>query len=296
MMKENINSFSFRRVGLLIKRDVGENWKASLHSLGLAVAGFLFLMYISVLNSTKELMLYDTGIRILRFNYLEELLPSCIGMLTVLAMILICNAMGHMTTKGERTDFLILPARNIEKFIARYLYVFLLFVAIVSVAFVVADALHLLLFPLLGYGEYREVCDWLLPTLFDAGAWDSVFDADVIDRFSGHEEDWVAILFVCMMHVIASSMFALGGNYWRKHAFLKTVGVMMLLVVGGSWIAYLLLKDMPASLHREIFWVHYNSFIVCCSVLFGVLSVLCWYWAYRLFCRSQVVEPKRFSL
>ena len=234
-------------------------------------------------------MLYDTGIRILRFNYLEELLPSCISMLTFLAMILTCNAMGHMTTKGERTDFLILPARNIEKFIARYLYVFLLFVAIVSVAFVVADALHLLLFPLLGYGEYREVCDWLLPTLFDAEAWDSVFDADTIGRFSGHEKDWVAILFVCMMHVIASSMFALGGNYWRKHAFLKTVGVMMLLVVGSSWIAYLLLKDMPASLHREIFWVHYNSFIVCCSVLFGVLSVLCWYWAYRLFCRSQVV-------
>ena len=294
-MKTYNNSFSFRRVGLMIKRDVVENWKVSLHSLGLAVAGFLFLMYISVLNSTREWMLYDTGIRI-RFNYLEELLPSCISMLTFLAMILTCNAMGHMTTKGERTDFLILPARNIEKFIARYLYVFLLFVAIVSVAFVVADALHLLLFPLLGYGEYREVCDWLLPTLFDAGAWDSVFDADVIDRFSGHEKDWVAILFVCMMHVIASSMFALGGNYWRKHAFLKTVGVMMLLVVGSSWIAYLLLKDMPASLHREIFWVHYNSFIVCCSVLFGVLSVLCWYWAYRLFCRSQVVEPKRISL
>ena len=38
MMKENINSFSFRRVGLLAKRDVVENWKASLHSLGLAVA------------------------------------------------------------------------------------------------------------------------------------------------------------------------------------------------------------------------------------------------------------------
>ena len=294
-MKTYNNSFSFRRVGLLIKRDVVENWKVSLHSLGLAVAGFLFLMYISVLNSTREWMLYDTGIRI-RFNYLEELLPSCISMLTFLAMILTCNAMGHMTTKGERTDFLILPARNIEKFIARYLYVFLLFVAILSVAFVVADALHLLLFPLLGYGEYREVCDWLLPTLFDAEAWDSVFDADTIGRFSGHEKDWVAILFVCMMHVIASSMFALGGNYWRKHAFLKTVGVMMLLVVGSSWIAYLLLKDMPASLHREIFWVHYNSFIVCCSVLFGVLSVLCWYWAYRLFCRSQVVEPKRISL
>ena len=67
MMKENINSFSFRRVGLLIKRDVGENWKASLHSLGLAVAGFLFLMYISVPDSTREWMLYDTGIR---FYYL----------------------------------------------------------------------------------------------------------------------------------------------------------------------------------------------------------------------------------
>ena len=294
-MKTYNNSFSFRRVGLLIKRDVVENWKVSLHSLGLAVAGFLFLMYISVLNSTREWMLYDTGIRI-RFNYLEELLPSCISMLTFLAMILTCNAMGHMTTKGERTDFLILPARNIEKFIARYLYVFLLFVAILSVAFVVADALHLLLFPLLGYGEYREVCDWLLPTLFDAGAWDSVFDADTIGRFSGHEKDWVAVLFVCMMHVLAFSMFALGGNYWRKHAFLKSVGVMMLLIVGGSWIAYLLLKDMPESLRYEIFWVHYNSFIVCCSVLFGVLSVLCWYWAYRFFCRSQVVEPKRFSL
>ena len=285
-MKTYNNSFSFRRVGLLIKRDVVENWQASLHSLGIAVVGFFILMYMSVPDSTREWMRYATG---LRFNYLEELLPSCIGMLTVLAMILICNAMGHMGTKGKRTDFLILPARNIEKFMARYLYAILWFVVIASVAFVVADVLHLLLFPLLGYGEYREVCDWLLPTLFDAGAWDSVFDADVIDRFSGHEKDWVAILFVCMMHVIASSMFALGGNYWRKHAFLKTVGVMMLLVVGSSWIAYLLLKDMPASLHREIFWVHYNSFIVCCSVLFGVLSVLCWYWAYRLFCRSQMV-------
>lgn len=293
MMKTYNNSFSFRRVGLLIKRDVVENWKASLYYLGLAVAGFLFLMYMSVPDSTREWMLYDTG---LRFNYLEELLPPCRGVLTFLAMFLICNAMGHMATKGKRTDFLILPARNMEKFIARYLYLVLWFVAIVFVAFVVADAVHLLLFPLLGYGEYREVCDWLLPTLFDAGAWDSVFNADVIGRFSVNDKDWVGVLFVCMMHVLAFSMFALGGNYWRKHAFLKTVGVMMLLIVAGSWIAYLLVKDMSGSLHREIFWVHYNNFIVCCSVLFGVLSVLCWYWAYRLFCRSQVVEPKRFSL
>lgn len=296
MMKTNNNSFSFHRIGLLIKRDVVENWKASLHSLGLAVAGFLFLMYISVLNSTTELMLYDTGIRILRFNYLEELLPSCIVVLTFLAMMLVCNAMGHMATKGVRTDFLMLPARNIEKFIARYLYLFLWFVVIVFIAFAVADALHLLLFPLLGYGEYREVCDWLLPTLFDTGAWEFLFGADVIDRFSVNEKDWVAVLFVCMMHVFVFSMLALGGNYWRKHAFLKTVGVMMLLIVGGCLIGYLLVKDMSSSLHREIFWVHYNNLIVCYSVLFGVLSVLCWYWAYRLFCRSQVVEPKHFRL
>ncbi len=293
MMKTDNNSFSFRRVGLLMRRDVVENWKASLHSLGLTVVGFLFLMYMSVPGSTKEWMLYDTGGR---FHYWDILSTMCVSMLAVLAMLLVCSAMGHMTTKGELTDFLMLPARNVEKFIARYLYVFLLFGVTVFVGFAVADVLHFLLFPLLGYGEYREVCDWLLPTLFDAGAWESFFNADVIGRFSANDKDWVGVLFVCMMHVLAFSMFALGGNFWRKHAFLKTIGVMMLLIVGGFWIAYLLLKDMSVALHREIFWVHYNGLIVCCSVLFGVLSLFCWYGAYRLFCRSQVVEPKRFSL
>ena len=293
MMKENINSFSFRRVGLLIKRgDVVANRKGLLYSLALAVVGFLFLMYLSVPNSTKEWMLYDTGIR---FHYWDVLSTACMSVLGFLLMLLFANVMNNMATKGERTDFLILPARNVEKFIARYLYALFLFVVIVFVAFVVADAFHLLLFPLLGYGEYREVCDWLLPTLFDSRAWDSLFDADVIDRFSCNDKDWVAVLFLCMLYLFSCSMFALGGNYWRKHAFIKTLGVNLFLVVGGSWIVFLLVKDMPRSLHYEIFWVHYNSLIVCCSVFLGILSVLCWYGAYRLFCRSQVVEAKRLK-
>lgn len=291
-MKANNNSFSFSRVGLLVKRDVVENWKATLHSLGLIVAGFLFLMYMSVPNSTREWMLYDTGGR---FHYWEILSTMCESMLAVLAMLLVCNAMGHMITKGERTDFLMLPARNVEKFIARYLYVFLLFVVIVFVGFAVADVLHLLLFPLLGYGEYREVCDWLLPTLFDLEAWDS-FLGVYAHNFSLNDKDWVGVLFMCMMCVFACSVFALGGNYWRKHAFLKTLGVGMLLIIGGFGVAYLLLKDMPKSLHYAIFGEHYNALIVFSSMLLGGLSLLCWYGAYRLFCRSQVVEPKRFSL
>lgn len=290
-MKENINSFSFRRVGLLIKRDVVGNWKALLNTCAFSVVALLFLMYLAVPECIAR-----TDTMGASFDYVELFLNVCKGAFKFALMILACGAMGVMGTKEGRIDFLKIPATNMEKFIARYLCVFLCFVGVVLVGFLGADVLHALVFPFLSFGQCSEVTDLIFPRLFDSGSWESVIalDADMIDRFS-RKWDWSAYFFVYTLQLMSCSTMALGGNFWRKNALWKTWGVTIVLGIVFTLISVVWITNISEQTRYAVFYEYYDFLILPSSVLFLIVSVLCWYWAYRLFCRSQVVEPKRFK-
>ena len=117
MMKENINSFSFRRVGLLIKRDVVENWKIFLYGCLIIPVAFLWFLYDGVerFEQTKYYAnLYD--------RYVSDVMDNWNIAVFILLFLSASLVMANMQTKEGRTNLLILPARDDEKFIARSVY------------------------------------------------------------------------------------------------------------------------------------------------------------------------------
>ena len=280
-MKEKINSFSFRRVGLLIKRDVVENWKIFLYGCLIIPVVFLWFLYDGVerFEQTKYYAnLYD--------RYVSDVMDNWNIAVFILLFLSASLVMANMQTKEGRTNLLILPARNDEKFIARSVYAVVTPLLVFLLGILLADVIRMFLFPLLGYyqGKFEVLRQSLLPGLWEMKEYRSYF----------HSQwgEWGGV-FVLSMIACAHSLYVLGGNFWRKHSFIKTSGLIFLLVVGGAFILYMILSENVPSWYVVLMRDYYDEFVLVCAVLLFVWTILNWYWAYRVFRLSEVVERKR---
>lgn len=306
MMKTNNNSFSFRRVGLLMKRDVVEKWKTGIMLLLVLYASLLFAMINSWLKAEETL----------RFSFedTETVFETHIGRITLTTFILLmCLSVGFasrvMDVKATRQDaisYLMVPATITEKFLVRSLLVIIVPLVVVFGGLCMADLT-------------RYLCiSWFdLPEIFSQPILWEVLDE--LNFFASPEDVtytnfWPkettysvmlaqadVMLWLCWWH----SAFLFGGCRWSKHPFWKTLGVMLplniIVITIYSKVAQWLYHNDWEIYHRmcdQWGWLSTitpNSLLYCGFGLGIILIVLNWYGAYRLFCRSQVVEPKRFS-
>ena len=96
------------------------------------------------------------------------------------------------------------------------------------------------------------------------------------------------------------SLFILGGCYWQKHPFWKTLGIILLVNQLMIMFAFFLAKtigDIDLSIDGEwlethVAWVTIEGVLGFLSVLFALLLALNWWLSYRCFTRSQVIKPK----
>ncbi|MBR2360495.1 MAG: hypothetical protein IKA75_08795 [Bacteroidaceae bacterium] len=275
------NSFSLRRVGLLVKRDVVENWKIFLYGCLIMPVVFLWFLYEGVarFEQTKYYAnLYD--------RYVSDVMDNWNIAVFTLLFLSASLVMANMQTKEGRTNLLILPARNDEKFIARSVYAVVTPLLVFLLGILLADVIRMFLFPLLGYyqGEFEPLRQSLLPGLWEMKEYRSYF----------HSQwgEWGGV-FVLSMIACAHSLYVLGGNFWRKYSFIKTSGLIFLLVVGGAAILYMILPEDVPSWYVVLMRDYYDEFILACAILLFVWTILNWYWAYRVFRLSEVVERKR---
>ena len=85
------------------------------------------------------------------------------------------------------------------------------------------------------------------------------------------------------------SLFVLGGTVWRKFAFVKTLGIV--LVLGIVFSIVLVQAWHPAT--TEEFYSTYPVFLVTTGSLCLAFAVVNWAVAYRLFVGKQIVETKK---
>ena len=284
MMKENINSFSFRRVGLLVRRDVMENKKVFLYGCLIMPIVFLWFLYTDIEPFERTRYYAD-----LYGRYVSEVIDDWKIAVFILLFLSASLVMASMNTKEGRTNMLMLPARDNEKFIARSVYAVGSPLLVFLVGILLSDIIRMYLFPLLGYyqGKFEVLRQSLLPGLWEMKEYRAFF----------HSQwgEWGG-LFVLSMTVCAHSLYILGGNFWRKFSFIKTSGLILLLIMGGAFILYMIFpKDVP-SWYVELMRDYYDEFILTCTILLFMWTILNWYWAYRVFCLSEVVERKRYFL
>lgn len=284
--------FSFSRLGLMMKRDWMENWKTNLYRFMGPYAFILFVMLMCYMNMDMKSS----------FSEFSDIVSGTfVSVLFFGGIFSASSIMETMNTQQKRISFMMLPATSLEKFIVRALYVTIGFVLLSVLSLLLAEATRLVFLPLFDLSE--EFQQSALPHVFSR--------LDIFADSSGvtlsntwPEEQFYSILLgqICSLLYVAwmHSFFILGGCYWNKQPFWKTLGSMILVHVLVYTVfinaLIILMKNGWEKYHEHLEsilgGITINQSLTFFSVVLLVLILLNWCLAYRCFTRQQVIKPK----
>lgn len=293
---DNNNFFSFLRIAMVMKRDIMENWKTNFYRLLGLYAAFLLSMIFNLwgmsANAKNTFIDPDTY-----FNrYCANLTGAFILITGICCLIYASNVMENMNTKEKRIATLMLPATMIEKFVANFLMVTVGFVVSVMLTVSLAEATRFLLMPLFN-----------LPDIFYHSSLPNILSM----VFTHAERSWansdIAGTSACLLQLLGwswviwqHSLYILGGNYWYKKPFFKTLGMLMLISIVGSIAMVHLLQWIDTGdwyslgewLDENFQWLTLNKLFSLGIAFFSAFTMFNWWLSYRLFTRSQIIKPK----
>jgi len=289
-------TFSMTRVQHIIRRDLIENWKNNLYGL-LGIFAACFFPMLGFLWSAERWT--EEGYpEVYSFERFCGNMLGIIGMVVSVAMIYYASRiMKCMDNKEKRISYLLLPATKLEKFFSRALFVTVGTALMILVALLALELTHYLLLPLFDLpAVYSQP---MLVEVFSMRWAHASVDATGEPVYSW----WLMQLLVWIFCLWNHSLFILGGSFWYKHPFLKTIGACLAVtILGGILFANL---AEGGFLVRFSDWMqeHYqdtpqtvNGLLTIISVVFFLFTVFNWWLSYRLFTRSEVVKRKLWRL
>lgn len=289
-------TFSMTRVQHIMRRDLIENWKSNLYGL-LGIFAACFFPMLGFLWSAERWM--EEGYpEVYSFERFCGNMLGIIGMVVSVAMIYYASRiMKCMDNKEKRISYLLLPATKLEKFFSRALFVTVGTALMILVALLALELTHYLLLPLFDLpAVYSQP---MLVEVFSMRWAHASVDATGEPVYSW----WLMQLLVWIFCLWNHSLFILGGSFWYKHPFLKTIGACLAVtILGGILFANL---AEGGFLVRFSDWMqeHYqdtpqtvNGLLTIISVVFLLFTVFNWWLSYRLFTRSEVVKRKLWRL
>jgi len=212
-----------------------------------------------------------------------------IGVISAISVVL-SGAMiiSDLKTKQQRIDELALPATNLEKFVARVIGSTLLAVVILVVAFFVADLLQMLINMLLHKGTFASITVAVKDTIMKTR------DFDITPYM---EESGMSISMAMTLCILTPNAFyILGGMLFRKTAWLKTSLALVLLAI----IVFSLFVGYAYLVYKYTDYVVYipewasNSWF---SITFNIVQIaVCYYLAYRIYCRLQAINTRWLNI
>ena len=302
------NTFSFSRFGAVLKRDLVENRKRYI--------AVFFLMFVAFLVSQLSHMasLIDTFHRH-SFIHPDQLMPSLATNFTpffmgVLVLALCCAAADMcgvpMGSKGRATNYMMMPATNLEKFLSRVFVNVVMVIVAAFVALLLADLVRMLCVPLFEVKEFYgftvhkvfvEVFDDFVELYHMTGEmWGTTADGTV--RIVGFNPfyGFMTATAVSLYLIFAHSVFLLGGCFWRKGAIVKTLFVGFVLFATIVWIFVMVESDLISWVNEVVvplFETEQKLGMTLIGIAIPVLLALIifnWWLSFRIFSLKQVIE------
>ncbi len=316
-------TFSFTRLGAVLKRDIVVNRWSYLFTFFTFFAAFLAFQLIKMNDLIGVSLRYDI--------HPEQFMPSLASgcepfFYSILALALMCAASEMcgvpLKTKGRGLNYLMMPASNLEKFLSRALIVTIVLIVMAFAALLFADLVRMLCVPLF---EVKEFYGFTLPrilgeigetfsSLYRTGSeeWDVIEGGIVTVIGNNPYKGCLTVSIFAMAILFVHSLFILGGCFWRKAAIVKILLVWFMAGLTIAWIAIKLEPIMTDSSRiAEIFsfidrflpdafpFIDIESLPEALMLLRSVgivlllaFTILNWWLSYRLFSRKQVVAPQ----
>ena len=212
-----------------------------------------------------------------------------IGVISAISVVL-SGAMiiSDLKTKQQRIDELALPATNLEKFVARAIGSTLLAVVILVVAFFVADLLQMLINMLLHKGTFASTTVMIK---------DAITKIRILDIKPSAEETFMSVSMSNILSFLApNACYILGGMLFRKTAWLKTSLALIIpgIIISNLFVGYgyLVYKYTDYVVYIPE-WIQSKWFSTTLSI---VQIVVCYYFAYRIYCRLQAINTRWLNI
>lgn len=289
-------TFSMTRVQHIMRRDLIENWKSNLYGL-LGIFAACFFPMLGFLWSAERWT--EEGYpEVYSFERFCGNMLGIIGMVVSVAMIYYASRiMKCMDNKEKRISYLLLPATKLEKFFSRALFVIVGTVLMILVALLALELTHYLLLPLFDLpAVYSQP---MLVEVFSMKWAHASVDATGEPAYSW----WLMQLLVWIFCLWNHSLFILGGSFWYKHPFLKTIGTCLVVTILGGILFANLAEGGFLARFSDWMQEHYqdtpqtvNGLLTIISVVFLLFTVFNWWLSYRMFTRSEVVKRKLWRL
>lgn len=289
-------TFSMTRVQHIMRRDLIENWKSNLYGL-LGIFAACFFPMLGFLWSAERWT--EEGYpEVYSFERFCGNMLGIIGMVVSVAMIYYASRiMKCMDNKEKRISYLLLPATKLEKFFSRALFVTIGTVLMILVALLALELTHYLLLPVFDLpAVYSQP---MLVEVFSLRWAHASVDATGEPVYSW----WLMQLLVWIFCLWNHSLFILGGSFWYKHPFLKTIGACLVVTILGGILFANLAEGGFLARFSDWMQEHYqdtpqtvNGLLTIISVVFLLFTVFNWWLSYRMFTRSEVVKRKLWHL
>ena len=256
--------FDLDRFGNVMSRlSVISQRKISVIFITFLIIFLAFAMFTIPMFSGKTID--DIGYRQLVIDIVGPLRSFSPFVFFVLGTFFIQDLEGHQ----QRINELMLPATNLEKFVARLLLVAVIYPLAICASFIVADGLQQLISMIIAHGERMSMVV-------------AYFDADTY--ISADSPLWTKALSTLMNYSIA----IFGGLLFRKLAWLKTIVVFFIVII-LYFIGFFFLK---------LYLYEYTDYEVVLignpydSLISIGVSLLMFWSSYKIYTRLQVINNR----
>lgn len=274
------NIFDIKRLGLLMRWDLLTFWKGyTFSTLACIIAYSLYSLI--CLNNLKGVVMLD-GTPVGTQNQYLSKESVFFGLLCFIVFYVMASCIfSNLRTKTYRENFLMLPASNKEKYMARLLLMVFLSLIELCIILFATDAIQLA-FSYIINPEFHVSISWSVLK--------SIFGSTLFTRWE--EQDAIFYSFFIFAH----SFCTLGGTFYRKMAPLFTfaTGLVLFLALGylENWMAhtgFLNFLTPYTEGHNYIF-----TTVLC--IFFLAISAFNYWASYKIFSRMQVISNKWINI
>ena len=303
------NTFSFSRFGMVLKRDLIENRGRYLGTFFILFIAFLVFQLHDIKDIIEMSLIrtYEQG------DYMGSLATDCKPLFYGLLSLSLMCAAADMTSvpmggKTSATNYMMMPATNLEKFLSRVFINVVLVIILAYAALFLADLVRMLFVPFYEIKEFygftvpRALVAWMEPLkeiYIDGASGYEVVNNEIVYPYWKKDLAIMAVSFVVILTLWAHSLFVLGGCFWRKKAMLKMFFIGLALILTFAWLVGEMKPTCWQWFNENVAsWLEtnfdsdrdFNRFIFSIGIpLFLGFIALNWWLSFRLFSRKQIV-------
>ena len=278
-MNTKNNNFQFSRLLMVMRWDMFTNLNSYLNMmLGMTFALLPFFI-MQLYQLSKQYQLFPDTIDLSYWGMSQYVL-----MIFSIAMYMMATQIFMvMKTTGQREQFLMLPASNLEKYISRFLFSTLGAAVAMITAIVVSDLVQLIFSFVLLPGHHQSVCLSIMALLWKI--WTTFIES--IDSAGA----LMLSLLIMTCGVLVHSFFILCGTLFRKH----TIVVSGILFIVMTYLVIYVIESVPDTITTCLMHGD-NSWLFCLLIAELLLAGFQYWLSYKVFTRMQVICNKWINL